>query len=343
MAPALTALGSKRGEFVIAPVPVFSPFFGGGLVVIAAYVFQFDRSDTVSRPSTIGALAARTTSGTRGGIIGGQLYFHENKYQVTGLVGNGKIVGDFFGIGRIPGSERLSARIEGKGTFVFVEGMRNFGHNIFAGPRYQFRSLSFRYERTRPPGAFEIPPIDLKTRSAALGFHIQRDTRDSTFYPRKGALGNITANFFTQALGSNRTYQTYQVTYDGYKSLDKKTVFAYRGLVCGADADTPFYDLCFFGGTDLRGYTTGRFQDRRMVVTQAEIRRELKWRLGVVGFAGVGGVANRFEEFRFDRLLPAAGVGLRILLNKKHNINYRIDWGIGREGSSFTIGISEAF
>ena len=40
MAPALTALGSKRGEFVIAPVPVFSPFFGGGLVVIAAYVFQ---------------------------------------------------------------------------------------------------------------------------------------------------------------------------------------------------------------------------------------------------------------------------------------------------------------
>ncbi len=80
-----------------------------------------------------------------------------------------------------------------------------------------------------------------------------------------------------------------------------------------------------------------------MVVTQVEFRRELKWRIGAVAFAGVGETANRFEEFRFDRLLPAAGAGIRILLNKKHNINYRIDWGIGREGSSFTIGISEAF
>jgi hypothetical protein len=343
VAPALTALGSKRGDFVIAPIPMFSPFYGGGLVLVAAYVFQVDRSDTISRPSTIGALVARTTSGTRGGIIGGQLYFQENKYQVTGLLGNGKIVGDFFGIGRIPGRDPLSARIEGKGTFVFVEGMRNFGANIFAGPRFQFRNLSFRAERARPPGAFDIPAIDIKSKSVALGFHVQRDTRDSTFYPRKGSLANVTGNFFTQALGSKRTYQTYEASFNAYKSLDKKSVLAYRGVVCGTDADTPFYDLCFFGGTDLRGYTTGRFQDRRMVVTQIEYRRELKWRIGAVAFAGVGETANRFEEFRFDRLLPAAGVGLRILLNKKHNINYRIDWGIGREGSSFTIGVSEAF
>ncbi len=231
--PALTALGSKRGDFVIAPIPMFSPFYGGGLVLVAAYVFQLDRSDTVSRPSTIGALMARTTSGTRGGIIGGQLYFHENKYQVTGLIGNGKIVGDFFGIGRIPGSEKLSARIEGKGTFVFIEGMRNFGGHIFAGPRYQFRDLSFRAERARPPGAFEIPAIDIKSRSVALGFHVQRDTRDSTFYPRKGTLANVTGNFFTQAIGSKRTYQTYEASFNGYKSLDKKSVFAYRGVVCG--------------------------------------------------------------------------------------------------------------
>ena len=48
----------------------------------------------------------------------------------------------------------------------------------------------------RRQGGFEVPEIDLKSNSAALGFHVQRDRRNSTFYPTKGTLIDFTADFF---------------------------------------------------------------------------------------------------------------------------------------------------
>ncbi|MCM3901356.1 MAG: hypothetical protein ND866_06600 [Pyrinomonadaceae bacterium] len=68
-----------------------------------------------------------------------------------------------------------------------------------------------------------------------------------------------------------------------------------------------------------------------------------KKRLGFVAFGGIGSIAQRWNEFRSDKFLPAAGAGLRFTLDKKNNINYRIDWAIGREGHTLTIGIGEAF
>ena len=80
-----------------------------------------------------------------------------------------------------------------------------------------------------------------------------------------------------------------------------------------------------------------------MFATQAEYRRELPKRLGVVVFGGLGGVARRWNEFRSDALLPAAGFGLRFKLDKKNHINYRIDLAFGREGRTLSIGVGEAF
>lgn len=37
----------KRGSLVIAPIPISSPAFGSGLLLITAYVFKFDKEDAV--------------------------------------------------------------------------------------------------------------------------------------------------------------------------------------------------------------------------------------------------------------------------------------------------------
>ena len=155
---------------------------------------------------------------------------------------------------------------------------------------------------------------------------------------------DATGDFFDESLGSKRQYQNYKVEYNGYREVGEKQVLAYRGMICSANQSVPFYDLCLFGtNSDLRGYTGGQFQNRRMFATQAEYRRELKGRLGVVAFGGVGGIANRWNAFRSDELLPAAGAGLRFKLDKKNHINYRIDFAVGREGHTLSIGIGEAF
>lgn len=334
----------KRGTWLLAPIPISSPAVGSGLVLVLGYVFKLNEDDKLSPPSTVGMAGAFTNSGSRGGALGGSLYFSENKYQTTFAIAKGRVNFDFFGIGRIPGREPVSVPLEIRGTVFFGEFMRNIGKDIFVGLRYQHRKLDVNLDGPQTPGGFEIPQIDIKAKSVALGVHVQRDKRNSTFYPTKGSLFDATADFFDQVLGSRRQYQSYKVAYNAYRAVGEKQVFAYRGMICSANQRVPFYDLCLLGvGSDLRGYAAGEFQNRRMFATQAELRRELKGRFGIVAFGGVGSIARRWNEFRLDQFLPAAGAGLRFKLDKKNHINYRIDFAVGRGGHTLSIGVGEAF
>ena len=336
--------GEKRGSLVIAPIPISSPAFGSGLLLITGYVFKPNESDQVSPPSWLGGAGAFTSNGSRALALGGRLYLQENKYQTTVAVMKGRANLDFFGIGRIPGRNPIVVPLQMDGSIFFGEFMRNVGNNIFVGARYQFRKLSIGIDGVVPPGGFEVPEIDLKSNSAALGFHLQRDRRNSTFYPTKGNLFDFTADFFDQVWGSRREYQTYKVSYNGFRAVTDKQVFAYRAMACSANGSVPFYDLCLYGfNSDIRGYTMGEFQNRRMFATQAEYRIELPKRFGVVAFGGVGATARRWNEFRSDQFLPAAGAGLRFKLDKKNHINYRVDVAFGRAGRTVSIGLGEAF
>lgn len=339
-----TAKKPKRGSLVIAPIPISSPAVGSGLIIFVGYVFKLDQNDKLSPPSTVGLAGAFTNSGTRGGALGGRLYFSQNKYQTTFALAKGRVNFDFYGIGRIPNRAPIKVPLKMGGTVFYGDFLRNVWKDIFIGPRYQHRSLYARLDGPQTPGGFEIPPIDIQSTTVALGFHIQRDKRDSTFYPTKGSLFDATGDFFDQSLGSKRQYQNYKVGYNVYRELGKKQVLAYRGMICSANQNVPFYDLCLYGvNSDLRGYTGGEFQNRRMFATQAEYRRELRKRFGLVAFGGLGEVARRWNEFRSDQLLPAAGAGLRFTLDKENHINYRIDWAVGRAGHTLSIGIGEAF
>jgi hypothetical protein len=334
----------KRGSLVIAPIPISSPAFGSGILLITAYVFKFDKEDEVSPPSWAGVAGAYTSNGTRALALGSRLYLKENKYQTTFALMAGRANLDFYGIGRLPGKPAVAVPLSMEGKIIFGELLRNVGKNIFIGPRYQYRRLTANIDGERRPGGFEVPEIDLKSNSASLGFHLQRDRRNSTFYPTKGTLFDFTADFFDQVWGSRREYQVYKVGYNGYREIAPRQVFAYRAMACSSNGSVPFYDLCLYGfGNDVRGYTTGQFQNRRMFAAQTEYRLDWRKRLGFVAFGGVGGVAKNWGAFRMDGLLPGAGAGLRFKLDKKNHINYRIDFAFGREGRTLSIGVGEAF
>src|SRR5215204_692286 len=334
----------KRGSLVIAPIPISSPAFGSGLLLITGYVFKLNEQDKTSPPSWLGGGGVFTNNGTRGLVLGARLYFKENKYQTTMAVAQGSANLDFFGIGRIPGRAPISVPLSMDGTIFFGEIMRKTARDIFIGPRFQYRKLGAGIDGLAPPGGFEVPEIDIRSNSVALVFHVQRDLRDSTFYATKGTLFDFTADFFDQAWGSRREYQVYKAGYTGYREVAPRQVLAYRAMACTAGGSVPFYDLCLFGfNNDVRGYTTGQFQNRRMFAAQAEYRLDWRKRLGFVAFGGAGGVARKWGDFRMDGLLPGAGVGLRFKLDKKNHINYRIDYAFGREGRTLSIGVGEAF
>ena len=108
---------------------------------------------------------------------------------------------------------------------------------------------------------------------------------------------SFTADFFAKALGSNRTYQTYKAITTAIDRSAEKQVLAYRVMGCSVSDTVPFYQSMSVPGRAVIFAATraARFQDSR-ISTQVEYRRELKYRLGVVGFAGVGGRGSELGQ-----------------------------------------------
>ena len=69
----------------------------------------------------------------------------------------------------------------------------------------------------------------------------------------------------------------------------------------------------------------------------------LFWRLGMVGFAGFGNVAEKFSHLRLGELRASYGFGLRFLFDQKEKIQVRMDIAFGENSTGFYFSIYEAF
>jgi hypothetical protein len=354
----------KRGEWIAAPIPISNPAIGSGLEWAVGYMFPFDKKDKISPNSVLGVGGLFTNNGSRAIAVGGRLYFKEDKYRFTVAAASAKINADIYGVGKLAGDRGLFLPLTFNGSAFIAEPLFfRIRKSFHLGFRFQYRDLkmSLNSEESDLPADGDLPPslkavldeveADLfQQKTVAVGPRFQWDTRDSTYYPRKGVFLDSGIDLFEEALGSKFTYQYYKVAFNKYTSLGKHQVLAVRGMGCAAAGDhVPIYDLCLFGSSnDLRGYSAGRYQDRRMFATQAEYRLNLPsdkflGRFGVVAFGGFGGVGNKFSDIGWEDLLPAGGGGLRFRLTKKDHVNFRVDYGIGRVGHTFTMGIGEAF
>jgi outer membrane translocation and assembly module TamA len=119
---------------------------------------------------------------------------------------------------------------------------------------------------------------------------------------------------------------------------------AYRVKAGAVSGRVPFFALCSLGNAaDMRGYPMGRYRDRRILVGQAEYRRELWWRFGFTVFAGAGQVAPTFKDLTWSNVRPGGGAGLRFTLAPKNHINLRVDASVGQGSHAWYVGIGEAF
>ena len=60
------------------------------------------------------------------------------------------------------------------------------------------------------------------------------------------------------------------------------------------------------------------------------------------GFAGFGEVAENFGDFG-SNFRPAAGIGARFVLSKKHRVGLSADIATGKDDTEFYFGVGEAF
>jgi len=335
----------KRGSIVAAPIPISSPAIGAGGVIVGGYIFPLRKSDKVSQPSTIGGAVLITDNGSRGWGLGGDFYIKQDTYRVTTVYFRGNLNYDFYGTGTAAGDVGRKLPLEQTGQIFVGDFLYRLKWKVSIGPRLLTGNSTITL-RSTSDNEVPAPPPDtgLHTKLAALGFHINRDTRSNRFYPTGGTLFDFISMFFSDALGGMYSRDSYRVTFSYYRSLGKRKVLAYNLYTCATAGDPPFYGECVFGtNSQLRGYVAGRYIDRDMIATQVEYRHSLPWRLGFVVFGGLGEVAPSVEEFRGDHILPAGGGGLRFKVSTKYNLNFRADLAQGKDGHTFSMGIGEAF
>ena len=336
---------APRGVIVAAPLPIVSPAIGTGLIPIVGYIFPFSKNDKISPPSTVGAGGLITNNGSRGFVIGGQLFMKKDTYEVTAGYLHGNVDYNLYGIGFVAGNAGLKLPLEQSGEAFFGEVVRRVGWKFFVGPRF----VTGNSLVTLRPSSGNVPPIPpnlgLHTTLRALGIRIVRDTRPNHFYPIAGTKLELTFDFFAYALGSKYEFQRYKFNFNKYKSLSKNQVLAYDLYICASGGSPPFYANCIYGtANELRGYTAGQYLDRHMVATQLEYRLSLPKRLGLAGFAGIGEVVPGGSQiFRINHFLPSVGAGPRFALSTKYHVNLRADFAKGKDSWTWSMGVGEAF
>ena len=148
---------------------------------------------------------------------------------------------------------------------------------------------------------------------------------------------------YRESAGSDRDADIFKLAINNYRPMGEQNVLALRAMLRSASGDAPFFLLSTFGGsTDLRGYPSGRYRDQMMYAVQGEYRWQFNDSWIFTGFAGVGEVAPDFGSFGRN-FLPAAGIGVRYVLSKKHRVGLSTDIAVGKDGTEFYFGVGEAF
>jgi len=341
----------RSTEFVAAPIPMSNPTIGTGLGVVAALLFPLKKSDTVSPPAVLGVGGFYTDSHSYTVGAAMKAYMAEDHWRLLFGGATGQIHYDLFLPGVGPGGTPPSIPISQDVSGLQGEVLRRVSGTLFVGAKYNYAHTNLKIDPADADSPAVPPERDFFVTTASLGPRLQSDSRDSTFYPLRGALFDLRADFYEPAFGGNRTFQSYKASVEGFFSEGDRGVLAGRLSACNVRGDAPVYALCLFGlQGDLRGYSVGRYLDRSMFAAQAEYRLRLPEDLGFFGkfgfvaFGGVGEVAPTFGDMNSENLLPSGGVGIRFLLAKENHINFRIDYAWGKSGSKgLYVGVGEAF
>ena len=191
---------------------------------------------------------------------------------------------------------------------------------------------------------------------SGISANLLYDSRDNAVNPYSGRYAFANIRFSPELLGSDQTSSLLWLEYRDYIHFSKQRprhllgFWTYGWFELGKP--TPYMDLPGVGwdqfGRSGRAYTQGRFRGENLMYFETEYRFPLlrnEELLGGVVFLNATTATNKEAGIAlFDYLDPAAGVGLRVMINKKSRANLNLDYAWGKYGAQgFYFGINEAF
>jgi len=313
---------------------------GWTLTLGGGYFLQSRNEDSDTAPSLIGGFAMIAENGSYAYGAGANLHLLDDKLRVKAGAGYLDIRYAYYGRGN-DNNLGIGIDILQEAPMYFATASWRVWDKLYVGLGYLGGDVDTRLRVTLPQSPFLDPSLKLDI--GAYVIPIEFDSRDHEQFPREGWLINGRAMIYRDSAGSDFETETFKLSANYYRPMGEQNVLALRAYMRATNDGAPFFVLSTFGGsTDLRGYPSGRYRDRMMYALQAEYRWQFSDRWIFTGFAGFGEVAANISDFG-DNFLPAAGIGGRFVLSKKHRVGLSADIAVGDDGTEFYFGVGEAF
>ncbi len=276
-------------------------------------------------------------------VLENDIFFYIGRHFVLkGLFGYEKYPDRYWGVGSntLKGAEE---RFSSNRIFANMAFLRRIKGHFYFGIKYRLVSM---YNMQYLSGQHNLADQEYKgSLSNGVGTAFIYDTRDNILTPSKGAYFSVLNPHFGSLTGSTHRFSSIEVDARKFVRLNSKQVLAFQMTGTFITGHPPFGMYALLGNDDdMRGYYKGRYRDKDYMCIQAEYRRYLFWRIGMAAFAGLGNVNNTVENLLTAVPKYTIGGGLRFKLNRKDNINLRMDYAWGSfSNQGLYIFLSEAF
>lgn len=335
-----TSKNKKKVNYAIIPGPSYNPTTGFGLTLIPVAIYDLYDPGT-TRPSSSKLYLNGTETKTYMSAFLQEVYFEDNKWKLDFGLGKGTLRTKYYGMKTTPSDDYVWKK--NKLSFAGFRLMRQVVNDLYIGGT--FLSISSNPEGDDEEAQEWLDRDGVKgTQNTSLGLNVLYDTRDNIFYPKTGINLKVNSNFYMKSIGSSNDYNTIEVDYSQYKSLDKtnKSVLAWNIYEYSALGDVPA-GVGYKSPGKLRGYMYGKYMGTNLLITQLEYRRKFNKKIGFTVFGGAAKVFNSFDKLGEAELLPSGGVGLRYTVIPSRGMNARLDFVHSKDGGAVYFSVGEAF
>ena len=331
-----TKLKLQKGNLVVVPIPISNPTLGTGLVAGGAYFYPQTEEEKKSQPASLTAAAGFYTSNdSLAYALVQQNYWKKDTWRITAVVGHADLKLKLLTLDPGGSEQNLNWLIDG--NFALVKALRSFHGDWYAGGVGRWIDMSQFIDGTLDASAVETAS---DARSVGIGANIEYDSRDMPINSYSGGYFKTELLFNDTRLGSDKTYQSYKLSYSSYHQVSEPVVLAWEVEGCKKGGSVPLWDACT---VKLRGFPVTDYLGGATASAQLEARWHMTKRWGMVGFAGAGYVGSSINNIREGEPIPSYGLGVRFMVLPAKRINIRVDYAWSIDSDAIYVSVGEAF
>ncbi len=327
---------SKRNSYQVLPSGFYTPETNIGLGIIGLY--YHNPGDSLTRQSNAQLYFDFTLNNQFLFQGDANWYSPGNKYYLKWSHDISRFPEIFHGIGNET-EVSDACHIDFKLLNFSLKAFRKLKKNTYVGVIAEHQTLNDVMKESHGVA----PPVLMDYSYSGLGFEFLVDQRDFILNPQKGKYIELGLEHFHNYSGMPGFYKAV-ADLRWYHTIKSKWVINTNVYAIQCFGDVPFRMMPSIGGPRLlRGFYYGRFRDKNLTLTQAELRRDLFWRIGAAVFGGFGQVYPDFQSFNMNSFHYNYGAGIRFRLHEDSRANVRLDYGRTKDSHGIYIVFGEAF